>query len=381
MILAFFVIILMFSFKKSMNSYIYNGLKKDLSYRMLYVDQNGTDDEKTTIDNLKKVEHVEDAFLNDYYLTILYLKQINNENYKNNSFYLIGINEKNTPEIVNGRNIKEDNEIICPIDFYPNSDIDNLRKIKKSSLINTNKIIDATIKVVHNIYDKDFNATATEKNLKVVGTYKNNPSYIDENVCYGTHNIIQKIYDESYRNIDSSDVYSSINVLVDDISNVESVTSDLTNLNYNVGKVVSLNNTIINAVNIGTYIISLFVLLVGIIIIIFINKNNMSQKEKNISVLRCLGYSKKTIKKILYIENILVGITSLICACVISLSIYFSLKTLVHFRPFILQKFPIDYSCSSIVIVTFILIITIVTSNIYLEKKLLKRSVIATSRD
>lgn len=89
-----------------------------------------------------------------------------------------------------------------------------------------------------------------------------------------------KIYDESYRNIDSSDVYSSINVLVDDISNVESVTSDLTNLNYNVGKVVSLNNTIINAVNIGTYIISLFVLLVGIIIIIFINKNNMSQKEK-----------------------------------------------------------------------------------------------------
>lgn len=38
-----------------MNSYIYNGLKKDLSYRMLYVDQNGTDDEKTTIDNLKKL--------------------------------------------------------------------------------------------------------------------------------------------------------------------------------------------------------------------------------------------------------------------------------------------------------------------------------------
>ena len=381
MILAFFLIILIFSFKKSMNLYISEGLKKDLSYRLLFVDQDGSYEQSSIINDILNIRHVDDVFLNDYYLNVLSLKQIDEKNFINNSFYLIGINEKNSPKIKYGKFFSNENEIICPINFYPDSNIENSNNIKRTSIINTKKYLNSIFNASYNIYDKDFNATEVEIKLKLVGVYENNPSYIDENICYAPRSLIKKIYDESYQNIDFTDTYSSINVLVDDSNNINYVMEELSNKNYNVTMAVSLNNTLIDMINIGSYIVSIFVLIIGITIINFINKSNISEKQKEISILRCVGFPKKAIKKMLYIENIFIGILSLLISCGITILMYLGLKIIVFYNPLIFQKIPISYSGSSIFVSIIVLLITIIASNKFLEKKLFSKSIIKASKD
>ena len=60
--IAIILLIIVFSFTKSMNMYIENGIKQDLSYKTLYIDTDFNTNSISLINKIKEIKHVSDAF-------------------------------------------------------------------------------------------------------------------------------------------------------------------------------------------------------------------------------------------------------------------------------------------------------------------------------
>ena len=64
--IAIILLIIVFSFTKSMNMYIENGIKQDLSYKTLYIDPDFNTNSISLINKIKEIKHVSDAFIDNY---------------------------------------------------------------------------------------------------------------------------------------------------------------------------------------------------------------------------------------------------------------------------------------------------------------------------
>ena len=383
--MSLLLVMIVFSFKFSINEYINDGIKNDIAYRTLFIDINPyvfTDSEEV-VDLLKDINHVDDAFSNEYYSTVLYIEQLGNVkmNQHSNSFFIIGVNENTLPVVKYGRKIENDNEIICPINFYPSDNIDDIKKIKRDSIIKMTKYLNSDIKAEYYIYEMDGESIEEKINLKLVGIYENNYSYIDENVCYASRNLIKEIYNTAYQNIDFSGIYSSINIQVDSISNIDYVRSKVESLGYNVSQALSLKENFINSIIIGSYLIVIFIILFNVIIINYLNKKQNKEKQREISILLSLGFSKKDVRKLNFLENLYISLISIVISLVIFGFIFILFKIFVYYNPFIFQKIPIKFNLVSIFIVLIILFVANVVNLKHLNKKILCKSIINIMKD
>lgn len=384
LVVSMTLIILSFSFKETINKYINDGIMGNSKYKTLFVTPKDDETEDEAISNLKKVDHVIDVFTERERNHILDLIKIEDKIMKG-TFWIYGANDLTLPEISSGRGIENENEIVCPEIFYPSDDLESLPDLDKNKLIRMKTYLNKTLYTMYYItpeFNYDTSDAETEEaeevylELKLVGTYKNNPSYLDENICYGTKSLIQNISTDAYQNADNSNVIDPIIVIIDDVNNVKQVSRDIEKLGYAPSSVVVVNNSFIDIVSFLSYLIIIITIILSVSLIMFINKKRIDDKKSEVNVYRSLGFSKKNITKILYFESFYIGIISIVISSILIILTLFSLKYAIYLKPFIFQKIPVTLSSISTFISIVTITITLIITTISYKKKILSDNVI-----
>lgn len=272
-------------------------------------------------------------------------------------------------EIISGKNIKNENEIVCPEKFYPHNFENNLSKIL---FFSSPQLIDKTITVTS--HNESLNKELLK--LKIVGIYKN--KYMEEiNTCYTnmkTYDLLTskyqgytESYDEKGNLLNRENIaYSDSIIRINDEKNISKVLNELDKLNIGYEKVFTVDNSLLNTMFFLPLIVSIIIIGISLLVIfIFLSKKN-NNRLNNIGILKAIGFSDTEIISIFIKENIIITIVGYFIAIIV----YFvMLKTLsytilseVIYNNYLLK---VPYLSITISLIVFIVFIICVAKYIY----------------
>lgn len=375
-VMSFLLIVLSLSFSKTLNLYLVDGIMNDISYRTFFISQNiDTETEEEVISKLKNIDHIIDVFPDREGSFMLNLSRLDNTPMLGR-FYIYGGSELSMPEVSQGRAIKKETEIICPRIFFPDDNLENNPSLKNRQLIRMKAHLNSVFTTNYNIYIDDENYETKTLELSVVGIYDNNPSYIDENICYASRSLVSKIFLDSYKNIDLSGQIDSILIQIDDVKNIDKVKKSVSEKKYLITNAVSVNFDFINFTKYLAYLVVISTLIISILLITYINKKGMVDKKSDINILRSLGYSKKELNNIFYLENFYIVFLTTIISSAILLILSLSINLIVEINPFIFQKIPISISFTAIIISVLVNLLSLFVTTYFYKKKVVTNNII-----
>jgi len=372
------LIIFVFSFRTTMVEYLETGIKRDINYRTIFVSYDyDNEQESDVIKELEKIEHIVSVFSDNSYYTVLNITKIGTNNVTGDFFLKGGIKET-IPSIIIGQLPTKDNEIVCPVNFYPNSDTEMLSKVNSDDIIHLNKKIDSLFQTNYFVLNgmENLSGIDVNKELKLVGLYQNSGTYIDENVCYTTHNTVYNITKDSCKNLDLSEQYGSIIIQIDNTKNLESVTNAISEKGYMASLAFQVNTTFFDLISLASIIITFVALLLVGIIIFSIHRKSLNEKSYEIALYRTLGYNKKDIENIILCESLITGGISIILSIIITLIFIGTIILIRIFKPFIFSKMVIFINLFSIIISIVIMLIASIINNLLYQQTITKASII-----
>lgn len=263
-------------------------------------------------ESILAIDHVQAAFPCDY-------ANGGDTSFKNDIYdgkvNLIYGNEFILPNNIKGKKFtgNDTGVAICPFKFYPDSkDITTDTKyINGESLLETT--FDLTYKT-YNINRETINKTMT---FKIIGLYDNTMINELPNTCFVSARDLTKMYEEGL-GVLNKDALASIEVVVDDINNLDSVKKELKNLNLRYIDKLMIDTEAVNNLKIITYTCIIFVIIVIIgVSITFIRKRNI-MNSKEIGLLSSLGFSNQHIYYIYTFDLFVVTFTSYIISIILS---------------------------------------------------------------
>ena len=360
------LIICVFSGKNSLVKFNEDYLNSDFHYRTIGISTDPTKNQelKEIVENMN-IEHVSSVFKDNksFHQTATYENE--------GSIVLYGNYEGINYTINSGRDIQNDNEIICPSTMYPGN---------WSSAHNADEYIDmeskigSPINITYNKYqviDEHHKKTIKtyEKELVLVGTFDVSENLTAYDICYVSTNFFEKVVEEkkqvyndaNYVNIHENEVY----VLVDEYKNVDSVMNTLSKLGYELQLYYEMDLDFFNEVVEIIHIASLVVLGISIICVCLYINNVLQENKKNIALYELLGYEKKNIQLIYffnYLANTIISfIISVFIAHIIKTAIvyFFSLDPNFSFLNIYIFYKEIVIYLLFIVLIIFISIITL----------------------
>ena len=375
LLLSMFIILIIFVFSldKSFNSYLKNGIEKNISYRTLFVSNLNNDKVDTFFKNLSSIDHVVAVFPDNQYLTAPSFSKIGNTDLKG-SFLLQGAQKNTAPTIAVGNNLSETNTngIICPINFYPKDNVDELNSVNKANIINMNIFLNKKI-----VLDRSFKINDEKTNeLKVIGLYQNSPNFVVENVCYANYNTIESINKSINPTYSWNSENDSTMVQVDNAKNVNEVEYKIYELGYPSARAFMVDTALFNTLHYGALIISSIVILLAIIIITLINRKRLKDKLREINIYRSIGYSNNDVKRIIICENLIIGIISLILSLLLTIVLVLILFCIQNYKPYIFSKLPIEISYIFFALAILLVFIVSFIAIIINQKKLFSSSII-----
>ncbi len=357
------MIVSVFSFYCTINSYLINGVMKTYDYDNYFILYPETIDEKSAINDLKNIKHIKNVYSSNYDHYSIFLDKINDIDVIG-SFMLVGDDEKFENSDINS--------IICPKHFFPNDNLNESHFIKKNEIINLKNLIDKNFSVSYNQYVDDYTSNVKKINLKLIDVYENNPNIIDENICYAPRELISRIYNDAYKNIDMSNQTDALIINIDNSKNYEYVKKEIEKKGYSISVSFVLNESLFSFVKILCVIISIISIIFVIIVIINLNKRRLFDKVEEFVILRSLGYSEKELKKILMFENFIL----ISCCILVSLGLFIFINciilTLLNVYPFIFSKIPININYNSYLVFIFIVLILLIITSIYYQTRICK---------
>ena len=201
-----------------------------------------------------------------------------------------------------GRKMSEEerNVMICPIKFFPMSYSEE--DLEDAKFINGKTLIGKKIDVMYDLYEKNEkgkNVVVGQRKIpfEIIGVYDNELAYEGYNTCFAGGKQLYEMYDDYLGKLNSYQLYS-LDVIVDNVKNVNSVKSELSKLGYKTMPKV------------------------------FIDYDELL----HIALLYALGYSKKKIEKI-YFYNVLyvIGIGFVISNFIsIIVSLFINAKSIIY---------------------------------------------------
>ena len=259
---------------------------------------------------------------------------------------------KNSLKIVDGRNIKTDNEMLIPTKFYPHAELNSIddNKVHTNKMLNGKDLIGKTITLYseRNYPDKPLSMSDDEYNelweqwkanrkaitFTIVGTYDTKEQLDERNTVYVSMKALDQLKNETRGSTAGLDAdgteryttlyYTDRMIIVDDYKNLELVQEKLTDLGFQCNTVFGYDEEVLTLIIYLPLFISLIILVMTLILI----KNFISKKFNNIcyelGLLKTLGFNNKHIIKIELYENLFIT-----AICFIGAFIIFALTFLI----------------------------------------------------
>lgn len=275
---------------------------------------------------------------------------------------LIPLLEDNEIKIVNGHKIKNNYEIICPIDFYP---YDISEKIIEDNYLKGKKLIGTSFEAV--------SQNGISNKYTIVGTYNTKKTTNDKNACYANY--------ETMRSLNSNDEekQKSYVVRVDSLKKVTEVNKQIRDLNINTYRpnfYYEYDYTSNNALKLISLFATVVILMVCYIVIYNFIRKKIHYNLSKYGILDAIGYKKKTIIIIELVENLLISLFATIPSFLIyAITHYYVIRQiddylLYDFSNELDLQIPYQYILLSLIFV----IVMIILSTIILLKYNLKNN-------
>ena len=305
-------------------------------------------------ESLNKIDHIEEILdAKDYGAT--YPKD------KDMQFSLFSVFNVDDIKISSGRNIENDNEMICNSNFYPYDPyegdyfkIDKSRVIKPSELIGQKFTFSSENKKDDNLYE-----------VTVVGTYKNNKLHGNMATCYVTPNLLSKLRDEcqGYEGTESITGYWTYKCIpfegkairIDATRNIKKVKDELTKMGYRYYQYYETDSSMLDLFLFGTTFAIIIVLFLSMIILDTYLKKKINFRKKQYGILKTIGFDEDKIVAIELKESTFLLIISFILSIII-FTIGFMVFREVYLQEFAYEGFKVNLPLLLIFIVAIIII-------------------------
>ena len=276
-------------------------------------------------------------------------------------------------KITNGRDIINENEIVCPSKFYPNILHDS------KDIINLNEYLGKKINVSYS--KKYFPIQGESKILKtykesfiLVGTYDIEDLLTDLDTCFISANVVKTINEKvtpvyEDKNIEEktkSDM--DIVILVDKYENIDKVLSKIQKLGYTAQKQYEIDLELYLLFKEILKYVCLGISIVSIIIVYLFIKNILNECKDNIKLFKLIGYNNKKIKSIFILEYLILTLVAFILHIFIIPFIYKFALNIISQNPdlFVLK---IYVNCiGSLIYTLFVSLLVFIIFNIKFKK-------------
>lgn len=366
---SFILFILTFSISGSLNKFINNYILNTIEHSSILIDYN-----ENNFNDIYKTLKSNDKILEFYeYQTpiggdIKNYDKFTNINKSDMLLLKSGFNSR-TPYILSGRMFTENEEKvgIIPKKFDPTGEIGvNFEKEPKEYL-DGEQFLGKTITLeFKSIEDKVIYYT-----FKVVGIYDavNNMDYpSDIYIPYQDHKYLrEQMYLTSQDNMYEVQPAKIIVALVDKQENVDTVLDELKNNNIYAYKKaeVSFLETVSNLIVRIGLIISIIVFIVSIINVSLNSISSIRKRQHEIGMLKVFGYKNIDIKIIIFLEILIINITSILISTIICKIIFMIIDIILQNNFSIyMSSFNIDINLKSILVSIIITVISILVLSI-----------------
>lgn len=337
---------------------------------------------------------------NYYMVDNRYIKMIPDSSFISNNY-----------NILSGRGIERENDILLKVDSYNNVSSDILNLFGINDDISYDKLIGREIRVILNdlyyvkngdyYYINDNNKEMFDASyiiLTIVGIVREVEIVDDNSYFYYHNNLINKILDINknskivleqlnsddllIENFDNKEVllnylgYNSlpnnIFIYVDNIDDKKIVINKLDEYNDNYDDIIYVDNIsdtinivqdMINIISVILIIFSLISIMISSLMIFILTSNRVIERGREIGIFRCLGARKEDIRRLFNLENIIISfISSLIGIFLIYLlkePINYILDMILYEKNIFNVKFSLLFFC-----VLFHIVIVIVSGYI-----------------
>ena len=183
-------------------------------------------------------------------------------------------------------------------------------------------------------FDSDNNNLVTGKeyneDYEIIGLYDNKQIMNLNNQCYIMSDDIISIIDKVNPNNDMEFNNTNFYVLIDSVDNIDYVMNKIKNKNFiNVYQKNSIDENLVDMVDISYIALITIVILTIIILDLAYVKKIIINDSHIIGLLRAIGYDKKTLKKMYFIEFLIINIIAYLISIFLLIILFSILKTSV----------------------------------------------------
>lgn len=278
-------------------------------------------------------------------------------------------------KITNGRDIINENEIVCSSKFYPNILHDS------KDIINLNEYLGKKINVSYS--KKYFPIQGESKILKtykesfiLVGTYDIEDLLTDLDTCFISANVVKTINEKVTPVYEDKNIEEKTNsdmdivILVDKYENIDKVLSKIQKLGYTAQKQYEIDLELYLLFKEILKYVCLGISIVSIIIVYLFIKNILNECKDNIKLFKLIGYNNKKIKSIFILEYLILTLVAFILHIFIIPFIYKFALNIISQNPdlFVLK---IYVNCiGSLIYTLFVSLLVFIIFNIKFKKVL-----------
>lgn len=305
--LMLFMIILPFSYYKSENNRMKNYLKYEYQTKTIQLSINN-DESLEIARKVAKEDNRVVRFIENY---VPYYRALITNIKKDRPIGLyiksaVPYNSPNNQVILEGRTLKNDDEIVCSSMIFVDdqSTIDNA--------INMSDYLGQTLKFRFRIYDNgDFTDNYIERQYKLVGIYNEEKNY-EYQTCYITENAYESQKDEIIK--EWNEAWGGV-VYVKDYFDVEDVSQKFPGMSpMFMRRFPNYPKTVLTIVIIEAVII----MIMNIIAFIIYLKGYIKNNYKSLTLYKALGFTKEDSEKIILFQIGESFITAIVIATVIT---------------------------------------------------------------
>ena len=301
--LLFFLLFVDLIIVKNFYEYYDYAVDRNINFRIFNVFYRNTT-KSEAIAELSSVEHVSEVYDSFYDLAILNTNLTDNG--ENGVIALIYGSKNTAPKSIKGKNIDElaTGEIICPYEFYPDSDYGNPLNIDEDKFLKGDEILSKKLvgqyyHLTSEIVDNKLveNKESLTKELKIVGLYDESIFQNGINACYGTLKDIKDIVDESTSSLKEEGAYP-LHVVVDMEKNVNDVYKKIRQLGkYDISSntVAYIDKSFVSILFSVTFIFALAIVITILLILKNYIKKKIKSQANDLGILRACGYTKKQV--------------------------------------------------------------------------------------